>query len=242
MKDPERIFADIFASAVSYWSRDNLRIDPFLLDKTRDNRFGLSLIVRPAGELREKFAGIQTELRGILGNQYDYPGSDFHLTVLTLVSCVDGFRSAPQEEEKYIRCLSPVLSLERPFRLTFRGVCASADSVFFKLADGYSRLNALREGLRRVISGQGLDSAMDKRYRLEAGHVTGTRFIRRSDRIPALLEFLKANAGREMGSMEVGSIELVNNDWFMSASKSRILKSFPLGVPEGGNGAAPFPS
>ncbi len=73
---------------------------------------------------------------------------------------------------------------------------------------------------------------MDKRYRLEAGHVTGTRFIRRSEQIPGLLEFLKANAGREMGSMEAGSIELVNNDWFMSACKSRVLKTFPLGVPD----------
>jgi hypothetical protein len=75
--------------------RSDLRPDPHLADRDGDDRRGLSLIARLAPDVAQRLAAVQADLRGVLPGQYYYDRADFHITVLTLISCWSGFDLEP---------------------------------------------------------------------------------------------------------------------------------------------------
>ena len=92
-------------------------------------------------------------------------------------------------------------------------------------------LNDLRNELRRHLSACGLGAGLDQRYRLQTAHMTVARFrepLRDSRRFAVALE--KARRQR-FGTATIGSLSLVENDWYMSQSVTETLKRYRLRRP-----------
>lgn len=68
----------------------NYEIDN-LIDSPSDKRFGVTLLIRPNIHIKNKIQKFLDELRVIEPDQYYYPNSDIHLTVMSIISCYDGF-------------------------------------------------------------------------------------------------------------------------------------------------------
>jgi 2'-5' RNA ligase len=161
------------------------------------------------------------------GNQYVYPPGDLHVTLLTLISAVEDFDPGPSLIDRYLECLSPLLEGESGFDIEFTGVSASPEAVYIKVfSEG--RINRLRARLRENLQRRGLAGALDKRYRSETSHITILRFIDPVSDIEALTGAVEANGQATLGGARIGRIEFVENDWYMSSDKVRLLGAFAL--------------
>ena len=61
------------------------------IDAENDNRFGITLLIRPPESIKNKIQSFLNELKKDDPTQYYYPNSDMHITVLSIISCYDGF-------------------------------------------------------------------------------------------------------------------------------------------------------
>ncbi|GET28313.1 hypothetical protein [Prolixibacter sp. SD074] len=62
-----------------------------LLDDPSDDRRGITLLIRPRDEVKERIRGWLQVMQKEEPGQYYYPTSDLHITLLSVISCYSGF-------------------------------------------------------------------------------------------------------------------------------------------------------
>lgn len=72
------------------------------IDSPSDHRFGLTLLIRPDGSTKNAIQRFLNELKEIDPDQYYYPDSDIHVTVLSIISCYDSFDLASISIPDYV--------------------------------------------------------------------------------------------------------------------------------------------
>ncbi|WP_231481145.1 hypothetical protein [Sediminibacter sp. Hel_I_10] len=82
----ESHYKKLYNESISKISSDSYEIDE-LIDSKKDNRFGITLLIRPSIEIKEKIQNFIKEIKKIEPNQYYYPNSDIHITVMSIISC-----------------------------------------------------------------------------------------------------------------------------------------------------------
>ena len=92
-------------------AREGFDYDP-LLGSSLDNRFGITLLIRPSLRLMDAIQPFMEEIREIEPDHHFYPYSDIHVTVMPIISCYDGFRleriSPPERQRRIpLPCLIP---------------------------------------------------------------------------------------------------------------------------------------
>ena len=204
------------------------RLEPDLrLDDPDDTRRGLSLIVRPEGEALAGLAALRDELAAIAPGHHVPATGEIHVTVLSLISCADGFVLDEDAVPRYAEVLGEALEGMAAFELTFRGITASPACVMAQGFPAGGALDAIRESLRRAVADSALPHAMERRYPARTAHATLLRF-RGTAAPPALVERLDALRDRAFGRCRVEGIDLVFNDWYHRASAVRDLRRFAL--------------
>ncbi|MCB9298307.1 MAG: mutarotase [Lewinellaceae bacterium] len=224
----QEIYDQMWENALEKFSRSEFEYDPWL-DSKEDKRYGITLLARPGGEAKEKIQNIIEAFRQVAPHQYYYPAPDLHLTILSIISCREGFSLSDKKINEYIQKVEDALEGKRPFSVRYKGLAASPGCILVRGFPENRELELIREDLRRVFKASSLPHSIDSRYRLETAHSTIARF-RRSISSPTLfIGKLQELRAVPIGTISVSELELVFNDWYQRSGKTRVLGRFLLG-------------
>lgn len=199
-----------------------------LIDSDHDKRFGITLLLRPSNFVKKNIHKFLSEISLIEPNQYFYPDSDLHVTVMSLISCYDGFDLNQINIEDYIDVVKKSLKGISHFDIEFRGLTASPSCLMVQGFVNNDSLNQIRDNLRVNFKATDLEQSIDKRYPIQTYHSTILRFKNQLSNKEFFLD--KVNEYRDFyfGTFEVNTLELVFNDWYQRKENVKTLYRFGL--------------
>lgn len=209
--------------------RDKGVVTDELLDDASDDRRGITLLVRPDDSVKERILLCLEMLKEAEPEQYYYPTSDMHITLLSVISCYSGFRPEQIDLPSYNRLIRESLTGEDAFSIRMKGITASLSGVMIQGFSENDRLNELRGNLRKQFRKSELQQSIDKRYVLQTAHSTVVRFRKPLQHKDAFLDKLEQFRDFDFDTFRVKEIELVTNDWYLRKEKVSTLSRFPLG-------------
>lgn len=202
--------------------------DP-LIGSIMDHRYGITLLIRPDRQVRNSIQAFLDEVKRVEPDQYHYPLSDIHVTVMPIISCYEGFRLENIQAGEYIQLLKDCLGDIPVFNIRFWGVTGSPSTLMVKGFPGDHTLENVRDRLRSAFKKSALEQSLDKRYVLQTAHSTVVRFKNPVTNPSGILDIIDQWKDYEFGTCQVASLELVYNDWYQTEQKVKHLFSFDLG-------------
>lgn len=193
-----------------------------------DDRFGLTVVIRPDLHTKKHISAFLDELRAIDPKQYYYPCSDMHVTVLSIVSGNSGFELADVDVSKYARIISDSLQNIGVFNIELKGVTTSAEAVLIQGFPSDETLEKLRDNLRTNFKKSGLHHTIDVRYAISTAHVTAVRFASELKNPVEFAHVISKYREHCFGAFAVQKLEFVCNDWYQKESKTVLLRDFLL--------------
>lgn len=222
------IYDQLWANTLATVSSKGFEHDP-LIDSPSDNRFGITLLIRPSEEINDAIQRFLSRVKAIEPEHYFYPNPDIHVTVMPIISCYEGFQLRQIDPKNYIDLLNGCLKGLPPFFIEFRGVTASPSCIMIKGFPLDDTLEEVRNRLRRAFKDSPLEQSLDKRYPLQTAHSTVIRFKQPVRNQAAVLEQLDHFRDFNFGRFEVNELELVFNDWYQRKEKVQKLFTLSLG-------------
>jgi len=128
----------LWQQSLVQFEQHQFETDPLLTAK-EDSRYGVTLLARPSKQVKQQIQHHLAELMQLEPQQYYYPASDLHLTVLSLISCYSGFALSQIDTAAYVDLVKEVIADTGPFRLDFQGITASPSCV---LVQGFFDINS----------------------------------------------------------------------------------------------------
>lgn len=205
----------------------NYKLDTQIND-TSDSRFGITLLIRPNETITANIKLFLEELRAIEPEQYYYPDSDLHITVMSIISCYEGFTLDKIEIKDYIDIIQQSLVHLDKIKIDFRGVTASPSAVMIQGFPTDESLNNFRNKLRENFKNSVLEQSIDSRYTIAAAHSTVMRFQEKLQNPEKLIEITEKFRDYDFGEFEVKNIELVYNDWYQREGNTVHLATFMI--------------
>jgi 2'-5' RNA ligase len=223
-------YDQLWSAAIGKIRAGDVQLDTVLAAKRPDRRRGLTIIAQPTSIVRKRVAAFLDQLRKLEPEQYYYASSEFHVTVLSLFTATVEHEQFFEQTEKYVSAVDSALRNVAPIRIEFNGVTVSPGTVMIQGFVENAELNRLRDALRRELRVRGLARSTDQRYRLETAHMTVVRFRARlhdSEKFAGVLEQARQ---RSFGSINIRSLSLVKNDWYMTNRVLETVKRYRLGL------------
>lgn len=217
----------MWQSAHKGFKQGVFELDPYLSEKT-DDRIGLTLLARVTGSVANHFQYFIEQLNRHIPNQYCYPKTDFHITVMSIVTCRTGYKFDSTLKQDYLKMIEQCLVDCKSFEINFNGITASSGAI---LACGYplgSGLSQIRQNLREIVKASNLENSIDTRYPIKTAHSTLLRFCEQPEHPKKLVTFLQKNLQKEFTNINIQSLELVVNDWYQSRERTTVLGEFSL--------------
>lgn len=193
-----------------------------------DRRFGVTLLLRPSESVTSRIQTFLHQVKKIEPSQYYQPDSDLHITVMSIISCYEGFDLNSLDLERYYGLIEKSLDDTEPFQLSFKGITASPSCVMIQGFMKNDSLNRIRDNLRENFRNSSLEQSIDKRYAIRTAHSTVIRFTNPLNNQAALLSLLEEFRTFDFGSMTVNEMEFAYNDWCLRKERGKILKKFAL--------------
>lgn len=221
-------YEGLWRTALASFQAGTVAIDPLLASGKADRRRGLTVIIRPERAVVGRFSEVAQALARAEPGQYYYPPGDYHVTLLPLFTATEDHEPFLARTPAYLEAVDHALRGASPFDLRFRGLTASAGAI---MVQGFPRdhtLERLRERVRERLREAGLGRTLDGRYRLETAHVTIMRFQRPPRQLPQFVEQLNSYQGYDFGETRVRELYLVENDWYQSAARVKVVKRYVL--------------
>ncbi|MDT0676600.1 2'-5' RNA ligase family protein [Autumnicola musiva] len=220
-------YTTLYRMAVSQIESDQYKQD-HLIDSPLDKRFGITLLLRPPKETTYNIQNLLSDLKEINPSQYYYPNSDIHITVMSIISCYDGFSIEKISVPEYVHLVKRSLQGIGKFKISFKGITAAASGVMIQGFPEQETLNSLRNNLRINFKSSDLEQTIDKRYSIQTAHSTVVRFRHKLNEKDNFLKVLQNYRKHDFGSFEVQELELVYNDWYQREENTKLLKKFIL--------------
>ena len=217
----------LYRESTSTIIQEGFRVDD-LIDAPDDDRYGITLLLRPPAPVKRKIQEFLQQLRTIEPDQYYYPEGDIHITVMSIISCYKGFNLDQISVPDYLKILNDCLTPFSEFTIDFSGITLSPSAVLIQGFPKQPILNEIRNQLRVAFRKSTLQQSLDQRYAIQTAHATVVRFRRPVDRKKAFLEVLAQFRDFQFGSFKTDSLELVANDWYQKKSRTRLLGTFQL--------------
>jgi 2'-5' RNA ligase len=218
----------IWANARAAFDAGAPDLDRQLLDKANDRRRSATLLIRPGAAAAARVAAALEQLRRLEPDQYYYRPDELHVTALSLWTGTEQSEPYFAQMPVYRAAIDRVLRDFPPFSIHFDGLTASPAAVLVQGFPSGPQLNDLREALRQSISAAGLGHTLDQRYRITTAHMTALRFCRPLQDLPRLAAALQALRACDFGVTNVAELALVENDWYMSHDRVRVLHRYAL--------------
>lgn len=200
-----------------------------MLDAPMDPRRGITLLARPPLNVREAVEIMLGDFKAPAPEQYYYPITDIHLTVLSIISCYAGFSLSLIDSARYAAVVREVVSTQKSFKIQFRGITASPSCLLIQGFPLDTTLKKIRNGLRQRFRISGLQHSIDKRYAIQTAHSTVVRFRKPFVHPDAFVQKAKSYRAVDFGIFDVTEMELVFNDWYQKAENTAVLERFRLG-------------
>jgi 2'-5' RNA ligase len=186
------------------------------------------VIARPTQQVIAQFSALLRELAQIEPDQYFYQPSEFHVTILSLFTATENYEPYFAKIPAYLRALQPVLSTAEHFTVCFRGITATKNSIMVQGFPQDGKLECLRDRLREALQNKDLGEGLDERYRITTAHTTIMRFRSQPPDLRRLIRVLGSYRDYSFGQSTFNILELVKNDWYMSADKVEVLADYLL--------------
>ncbi|MGE8341783.1 MAG: 2'-5' RNA ligase family protein [Flavobacterium sp.] len=198
------------------------------LKNESDSRFGITLLIRPNDEIKANIQTFINELKKAEPEQYFYPDSDIHITVMSIISCSSAFTLDQISPNEYIEVICRSLVDVEKIKIHFKGITASPSAIMIQGFPSDETLNNLRNRLRENFKNSGLQQSIDSRYSISTAHSTIMRFQEKLHDPKKLIEIAAKFRDYDFGEFEVKNLELVYNDWYQRKSTTRVLGDFCL--------------
>ncbi|WP_199898072.1 2'-5' RNA ligase family protein [Marinilabilia salmonicolor] len=167
-------------------------------------------------------------LKDVEPDQYYYPESDFHITVMSLISCYDGFHYDRIDLSRYAEVVKESIADVGTMGFIFKGITASPSCIMVQGFPTGTGLNILRDRLRKNFRNTDLQQSLDKRYKLQTAHSTVVRFREPLANKKRFLKVLEAYRDYRFGTFRADSLEMVFNDWYQKTELVEKLHTFSL--------------
>ncbi|WP_264538428.1 2'-5' RNA ligase family protein [Flavobacterium sp. N1736] len=203
----------------------NYNLDSQINDQS-DSRFGITLLIRPSEKIKASIQLFLDELKALEPEQYYYPNSDIHITVMSIISCYEGFTLDKISIEDYIKIIQESLVGSGKIKIAFRGVTASPSALMIQGFPADESLNNLRNKLRNNFKKSALQQSIDSRYTIATAHSTVMRFQEKLQNSKKLIEITEKYRDYNFGEFTVDKVELVYNDWYQRENNTVHLSDF----------------
>ena len=220
-------YTKLYQESIQKIQLDSYQVDK-LIDSNNDKRFGITLLLRPVKPVKTNIQKFLSEIKSIEPNQYYYPNSDLHVTVMSIITCYDGFNLSQIRIEDYVDTIKKSIKGISCFDIEFMGLTASQNCLMVQGFLTNDTLNEVRDNLRINFKNTNLEQSIDKRYSIQTSHSTILRLKNKLNDKEKFLE--KVNEYRDFyfGTFEVNTLELVFNDWYQRKEYVKTLYKFSL--------------
>jgi 2'-5' RNA ligase len=181
---------------------------------TSDSRFGITLLIRPTDEIKAKIQLFLKELREVDSKQYYYPDTDIHITLMSIISCYEGFTLNKINIKEYIELIQKSLIDLDKIEIKLKGITASSSALMIQGFPTDESMHNLREKLRENFKKSTLEQSIDSRYTIATAHLTVVRFQEKLENPEKLIAVLEKFRDFDFGEFKVNKLELVYNDWY----------------------------
>ncbi|MEX0724101.1 MAG: hypothetical protein WD053_09490 [Gracilimonas sp.] len=197
------------------------------IDAPSDDRYGLTLLIRPSLDVRLKITEMLNDLKPYAPDQYYYPVSDMHITALSIISCQSGF-SLDQIDDvgEYIPIIRSAIDHIAPFQIKFQGLTASPSALMICGYPENNSLDELRNSLRTSFKQTSLFHTIDKRYKLMTAHITALRFRTKVSDQKNFVKKLRSLEDTLFGADPIQELELVGNDWYQRRQRVTLIEKY----------------
>jgi 2'-5' RNA ligase len=206
---------------------EQYKLDP-QINNPSDSRFGLTLLIRPSETIQANIQLFLEEIKAIEPNQYYYPDSDIHITVMGIISCYEGFTLDQINISEYIDLIEQSLVELDQIEIEFRGLTASPSAIMIQGFPTDESLNIFRNKLRESFKNSTLEQSIDSRYTIAAAHSTVMRFQEKLENTKQLIQVAEKFRDYNFGKFQVKKLELVYNDWYQREGNTIHLADFNL--------------
>ncbi len=220
-------YSKLYSESINNISSNKYEIDK-LIDSKFDQRFGITLLVRPSNEVKDKIQRLLSELKAVEPNQYYYPNSDIHITIMSIISCYESFDIDNIELPKYIELIKKCLAQNQNIEIQFKGLTASNSCIMLQGFMNNNLLNDIRNKLRVEFKNSELEQSLDKRYSIQTAHSTIVRFRKQLNQKDEFLKIVDKYVDHDFGTFDIKKIELVHNDWYQRNEFVKKLHEFEI--------------
>ncbi|MEX2477867.1 MAG: hypothetical protein WD357_05490 [Gracilimonas sp.] len=223
--DLEAHYKKIWDSSIQKFGSGEFKPDQ-KIDVPSDDRYGLTLLIRPSLEVRLKITEMLNDLKPYAPDQYYYPVSDMHITALSIISCQSGFSLDQIDVDEYIPIIRSAIDLITPFQIEFRSLTASPSALMICGYPENNSLAELRNSLRTSFKQTSLYHTIDKRYILKTAHVTALRFRTKVSDQKNFVKKLRSLEDTLFGADPIQELELVGNDWYQRRQRVTLIEKY----------------
>lgn len=220
-------YNQLYTTSAKVILEEKYKIDDQINDAS-DSRFGITLLIRPNDEVKAQIQLFLNELRAIDSKQYYYTNSDIHITVMSIISCYEGFTLDKIRIEEYIEIIQKSLLDVDKIKINFNGVTASPSAIMIQGFPSDLSLNNLRDKLRENFKKSTLQQSIDSRYAIATAHATVLRFQEKLENSEKLMAVVEKFRDYNFGEFKVDKLELVYNDWYQRENNTIDLADFYL--------------
>lgn len=197
-------------------------------DDTRRGITALAFLEQNNPSAAREITWFLKQVKQIEPGQYYHPQNELHLTILSIITCVSGFRLADIKPAQYIEVFNEAMTGTDPIEIRFQGITATPSCIMvqgFPVGDG---LEQVRNRFRDYFKESGLYSSIDSRYKLATAHVSVIRFRSPIADTERLVSLCKKYKNHHFGSIRFTEFELVFNNWYQNHSVGKQLEKFSL--------------
>ena len=220
-------YRNLYIDAVNKIENNAYQVDPLINDKN-DNRFGITLLLRPSQEVKNNIQRVLNQFKAIEPHQYYYKNEDIHITVMSIISCYNGFKLENIDITQYIEVINNSLIENPEIEITFKGLTASPSCIMLQGFLTNDSLNIIRNNLRTHFKNTNLEQSIDKRYAIQTAHSTIIRFKEQLSDKSAFLKLIDSYKDYNFGSFKPNQLELVYNDWYQKEALVKKLALFTI--------------
>jgi 2'-5' RNA ligase len=199
-----------------------------LIDSPLDRRLGVTLVIRPDEHVKHRIVEFLAALRAIEPEQYYYPFSDMHITVMSIISCYEGFDLKQIAVQDYFDLIRKDLPSQKNIRISFKGITASPSCIMIQGFPQQSVLDELRNSVKTAFKTSSLQQSIDKRYSIQTAHVTVVRFTKPFTAKEEFIKVLEDFKDYDFGTATISEMELVHNDWYQRENFVKTLFRFKV--------------
>ncbi|AKQ47191.1 hypothetical protein TH63_18585 [Rufibacter radiotolerans] len=221
-------YQSLWENAEQHFAAADFEVDD-LIDSPHDTRRGITLLARPQEPVKENIQRFLQDMAQLEPDLYYYPPTDFHLTLLTIISCYPGFTLDQVQPQAYVDVVEQALRPIKKFKVVFMGVSASPACIMVQGFPIGDELGRLREKVRKLFQASVLQQSMDQRYILQTAHSSVIRLRKPPANPQAFLNKLREYRRQVFGSTEIRQVELVYHDWYQRRANTQTLATFDLG-------------